>query len=71
MVRPSKAGNYLKIGEPFPLDAIKTPGNNEAASPLLLSFAKVSNTKDMLFRQTCQGLLGVSTYLVTSQMASS
>ena len=45
----------------FPSDAITTLGNNKAASLLLLSFGKVSNTKDMLTGQTCQGLLCVST----------
>ena len=68
MVRPWKAGNYLKIDnwsvfvlfgwrfvfgiimrwegrEPFQSDVITTLGNNKAAS-LLLSFKKVSSTKD-------------------------
>ena len=47
--------------EPFPSVAITTLGNNRAASLLLLSFAKVSGTKDLLHRQTCQGTLCVST----------
>ena len=47
--------------DPFPSDAITTLGNNQAASLLLLSFAKVSNTKDLVNRQTCQGVLCVST----------
>ena len=47
------------------LDAITTLGNNKAASLLLLSFAKVSNTKDL--RNT--DLPGDTLYphLVTSQ----
>ena len=36
-------------------------GINKAAYFLRLSFAKVSNTKNMLNRQTCQGILCVST----------
>ena len=43
-------------------DAITTMGNSKAASLLCLSFAKVSNTKDLLKRQTCPGILCVSTY---------
>ena len=38
--------------EPFSPDAITTLGNNKSASLLFLSFAKVSNTKDVLNRQT-------------------
>ena len=48
-------------GLPIHLDAITTPANNIAASLLLLSFAKVSNTEDLLNRQTCHGILCVST----------
>ena len=50
--------------EPSLSDVITTLGknNNEAASLLLLSFAKVSSTKDLLSRHTCQGMLCVSTY---------
>ena len=44
---------------PVPSDAITTLGNNKVAS-LLLSCAKVSNIKDMLNRQTCQGIICVS-----------
>ena len=40
--------------EPFPSDAITTLGNNNAASLLLLSFVKVSNTEDLLNKLTCQ-----------------
>ena len=42
--------------DPFPSDAITTLGNNQAASLLLLSFEKVSNTKDLL-NETRQGIL--------------
>ena len=56
----------LKMGRAIVLlleirDAITTLGNNKAASLLLLSFAKVSSTKDLLNRQICQGILCVST----------
>ena len=47
--------------EPFIPDAIKTLENNRAASLLLLSFAKLSSTKDLTNRQTCQRILCVST----------
>ena len=90
MVRPSKAGNYLKIGNwsvfilfgwrfvfliimiceglsPFPLDVITTLGNNEAASLLLLSFAKLINTKDLLSGQTCPEIRTLCLHLITSQ----
>ena len=50
-------------------DAITTLGNNKVASLLLLSVAKVSSTKDLLNRQTCQRILCL--HLVTSQMVSS
>ena len=43
--------------KPFPSDTITTLRNNKSAFLLFLSFAKVSNTKDMLNRQTCQGIL--------------
>ena len=46
--------------EPFPSDAITTLGNNKAASLVLLRFARVSNTEDMLNRQTYQGIYAVS-----------
>ena len=48
-------------GQPFLSDAITTLGNNKAASLLLLSVVKVSNTKDLLNRQTCHGILCVYT----------
>ena len=38
---------------PSHLDAIATLEIIKAASLLILSYAKVSNTKDMLKRQTC------------------
>ena len=83
MVRPWKAGNYLKIGnwsafvlfrwrpvfgiimrwegrEPFPFNC-HHDSVNKAASLLLLRFAKVSSTKDMLNTQTCQGIVCFST----------
>ena len=45
---------------PFHPDAIATLGLiKEAASLLLLGYAKVSNTKDMLHRQICQGIFCV------------
>ena len=47
--------------EPFLPDAITTLGNIKADSLLLLSFAKVISTKDLLNRQTCQGIVCVST----------
>ena len=47
--------------EPFPSDAIRTVGKKKAAYLLLLSFANVINTKDLFKRQTCQGILRVST----------
>ena len=85
MIRPWKAGNYLKIGngsvfvlfgwrfvfekimrwegrEPFSSRCHNASGINKAAALLLASFAKVSNTKDLLKRQTCPGILCVSTY---------
>ena len=52
--------------QPFHSDAITTLGNNNAAFILLLSFAKVSNTKDLLNRQTCHGIL-LCLHPVTSQ----
>ena len=36
-------------------------GIDKAASLLLLSSAKASNTKDLLNKQTCQGILCIST----------
>ena len=47
---------------PTSLDVIATLRNNKAASLLHLSSVKVSSTKDLLNRQTCQGILCVSTY---------
>ena len=47
--------------EPSYSDAITTLGNNKADSLLLLSFAKVSSTKGLLNRQTCQRMLCVFT----------
>ena len=52
--------------EPAPADAITTLGNNKVASLLLLRSAKVSGTKDLLDRPTCQGIL-LCLHLVTSQ----
>ena len=43
--------------EPFPSRCHCDSGINKAPSPLLLSYSKVSNTKDMLNRQTCQEIL--------------
>ena len=43
--------------EPFPFRCHHDSGINKAASLLLLGFAKVSKTKDMLNRQTCLGTL--------------
>ena len=73
MVRPWKAGNYLKIlnfsvfvlfGWRFVFGIIMRWEGREPVSSrchravsLLLSFAKVSNTKDMLYRQTYLGIL--------------
>ena len=51
--------------EPFLSDAITTLGSNKAACLLRLNFAKVSSTKDLLNRQTCEGILCLR--LVTSQ----
>ena len=50
--------------EPFPSRCHHDSGNNKAASLLLLSFAKLSNTKDMLnigrpARGYCEVTLGV------------
>ena len=42
--------------EPFPSRCHHDAGNDKAASPLLLGVPKVSNTNDMLSRQTCQGI---------------
>ena len=39
--------------EPFSSRCHHDSGINKAASLLLLSYAKVNNTKDMLNRQTC------------------
>ena len=47
--------------EPSHSDDITTLGNKKAASLLLLSFAKLSSTKDLTNRQTCQRILCVST----------
>ena len=46
--------------EPFSSRCHGHSGINKAASLLLLSFAKVSNTKDLLNTQPCQGILCVS-----------
>ena len=86
MVRLGKAGNCPNIGiwsvfvlfgwrfyseyEMGQSDVITTLGNNKGASLQLLTFAKVSSTKDLINRQTCQGILSCL-HLVTSQMASS
>ena len=45
--------------EPYQSDVITTWGSSIAASLLLLS--SESNTKDLLNRHTCQGMLSVST----------
>ena len=42
--------------EPFPSRCHRDSGINKAARVLLLGYAKMSNTKDMLKRQTCQGI---------------
>ena len=47
-------------------DAITPLGSIEAASLLPMSFARVRNTRDMLNRQTCQGIL-LCLRLVTEQ----
>ena len=47
--------------EPSHSDVITTLGLIKAAALRLLSFAKVTSTKDMLNRQACQGILCVST----------
>ena len=96
MLRPWKAGHYLKTGsnwfvfvlfgwrfvlgiiirwerrEPFPSRRHHDSGNNKAASLLLLSFAKVNNTKVLLSRQTCHGILCLHlvTYVVTYSRGS-
>ena len=56
--------------EPFPSDAITTLGNNKAASLQLLSFAKVSSTKDLLNRQTCREYsVSLSSHLTCSSQS--
>ena len=54
--------------EPFLSNVIKTLGNNKASSLLLLGFAKVSSTKDLLYRQTCQEILLCLLHPVTSNI---
>ena len=48
--------------ELFHPDVIATTGNNETASPLLLSPGKVSSIEELLNGQTCQEMLFVSTW---------
>ena len=59
--------------DPFPSRCHRDSGIHKADSLLLQSYAKVSNTKDMLNRQTSMGILCLPNYTstVTEQMASS
>ena len=55
-------GTREPFSSPFSFRHHHESGVNKAASLLLLSYAKLSNTKDMLHTQTCQEILCVSTY---------
>ena len=48
-------------GKSVPSRCHRDSGINKAASLLILSYAKVSDTKDVVNRQTCQGILCVPT----------